>query len=288
MYEERLRATNFDKFLSVLDYFIGGATNQKALIEKQLAVSLQNLSVQDDVVGQLSAIFDRSMVLDKPTIQLKEKFWSLFDVCQKEALQKFRNNPTCVALLTGPMEILVQYSELLHPKLFQAGRGGEAEKRREDHAKVVRMMKLLVEQQYGAILEKGSLWDGSKSNLSLYNIDNDSSNWLWVSAPVLLSPAPAFGVAPAATPAEGSNFVATPAAAPAESFGFGATPTATPTGGFSFGAAPTAASTGRGFSFGACGATPTAAPAGFGSRGSTAATSTPGVTKTDARNMPSH
>jgi GTPase SAR1 family protein len=88
-YQERLEATNFDKFLSAFSFCVGGDEVQRDLIEQQLTVSLRNLSFDSPVASQLRAIYERCKVLDKPTEQLKTGFWAIYEKLSKDAFSVF-------------------------------------------------------------------------------------------------------------------------------------------------------------------------------------------------------
>jgi hypothetical protein len=78
-HQERLEATNFDKFLSAFFFCLGGDKVQRNLIEQQMTVSLRNLSLDSPVASQPHDIYERCKVLKKPTEQLKMSFWSMYE-----------------------------------------------------------------------------------------------------------------------------------------------------------------------------------------------------------------
>jgi len=88
-YEERLAATNFDRFLNALAYSVGDSQNQLHLIKKQLQVSLDNLSPVRGIAGELRGIIDRSIIIGEPTNKLKNVFWSKYKIMKKNAFQNF-------------------------------------------------------------------------------------------------------------------------------------------------------------------------------------------------------
>jgi hypothetical protein len=50
-HQERLEATNFDKFLSAFSFCLGGDEVERNIIEQQMTVSLRNLSLDSPVAS---------------------------------------------------------------------------------------------------------------------------------------------------------------------------------------------------------------------------------------------
>jgi small GTP-binding protein len=87
-YTERLEATNFDKFLSILAVAVGGKERQKELLQKQIDVALESLMTNKDFsVTLLRSIYDKSVVLGRDLRPLKTKFWSMYYRCQEQAMR---------------------------------------------------------------------------------------------------------------------------------------------------------------------------------------------------------
>ena len=110
--------SNFDKLLCVLDYFIGGETTQTNIIQTQTDLTVAKISSDSDISDELSKIYDCSKVLNKPTMALKNNFWSLYDECEAAALDKLRESPTNIDCVHKPMEELVKYVSGLHAKIY--------------------------------------------------------------------------------------------------------------------------------------------------------------------------
>jgi hypothetical protein len=87
-YQERLSATNFDNFLTLLSYFISGEATQTALLKKQLQVQLKLLSYADDSISdQLHCIHNKARAIgvsinniaDESLILVRENQSTSFD-----------------------------------------------------------------------------------------------------------------------------------------------------------------------------------------------------------------
>ncbi|CAB9517478.1 expressed unknown protein [Seminavis robusta] len=89
-YQERLEATNFDKFLSILSVAVGGVDNQGRILEKQLDVAVESLMENDGIsVSVLRSIHDKSLVLGKNLSHLKRHFWKLYKRSKEKATKAF-------------------------------------------------------------------------------------------------------------------------------------------------------------------------------------------------------
>ena len=121
-YEERLSLSNFDTFLKSLSSAVGGAENQKNLIEQQMKVQLKKLKVSFDnnvlFADRLEKVSSCCIALGKPINHLSTKFWGLYNSCQEKAIQKFDENPANVKYLHKPMKELQCYWKGLHLKVF--------------------------------------------------------------------------------------------------------------------------------------------------------------------------
>jgi len=157
-YKERLAASNFDKFLSTLDYFIGGDVSQKALIGKQLDVAMKKLSQTTNIAGSLLGIYDKCKAINKPTAPLKDKFWSLFAKCYDSACASFSNDPACIDKLHRPMKEVMEYSKGLHKKLHDTSSSGISSGKGEDAKRITDTMKGMIKMQCDVILKKKNMW----------------------------------------------------------------------------------------------------------------------------------
>jgi small GTP-binding protein len=110
-YQERLEATNFDKFLSAFSFCLGGDEVQRNLIEQQLTLSLRNLSLDSPVASQLRAIYECCKVIKKPTEQLKTSFWFMYEKLSRDAFSLFDIHMDTGGV-TKALDELVGYSAL--------------------------------------------------------------------------------------------------------------------------------------------------------------------------------
>jgi hypothetical protein len=112
LYQERLEATNFDKFLTALAYSVGDDRHQLQLIEKQLVVSLKYLAPTKGIVSkQLAAMYARANLLGLSAESLKTAFWDAYEKLEEAAFEKFEQ-PTDVHYLADPMVELQDYYKL--------------------------------------------------------------------------------------------------------------------------------------------------------------------------------
>jgi len=172
-YKERLAESNFDKFIKVLDYFIGGNDNQITLIQTQMDYMLENLSFESEIADSLSMAYDQCKVLCLGTGHLKDKFWELYEKCEADALKKLLESPSNIGCMHKPMDELMKYDRGLHTKHFMISieQLNPAKRMKVDKDIIIERMKGLVKKVCNIALEKKLC---SRSH-------RDSSNWRWES-----------------------------------------------------------------------------------------------------------
>jgi len=147
-YEERLASSNFDKFLKVLEVFIGGNKTQAKILEKQLTVELNKLNPEAGFTTRLESIFNRCSALGKPTAYLKDTFWKLYDEFSMETCDNFESSYSKLHLLYGPMKELEVYALGLNLKLLT--KNDDEEEGKKD---VLVAIKKLVIRQYEIVIK---------------------------------------------------------------------------------------------------------------------------------------
>lgn len=172
-YQERLAATNFDRFLSTLEYFVGGASVQENLIESQLEVALKKLSPQGNFTDQLEEIHKRSTAIRKPLSNLKRKFWECYFQCHETSFNRFYEDPMEITSMHHPMKELRKYAQGLHQKLHTwGGISPYSTEKKNDEARIIETMKNVVKQVCRVLLEKEAVWE-----LPVMDIVDE---WEWV------------------------------------------------------------------------------------------------------------
>jgi GTPase SAR1 family protein len=111
-YQERLSATNFDNFLSILSYYVGGENVQTHLLKKQLDARLDAISSSECISDQIHSIFNMATAIGVPTKTLKGKFWGYYRKCEDSTFVLFDGNPDPSVLAT-PLSELLKYQELV-------------------------------------------------------------------------------------------------------------------------------------------------------------------------------
>jgi len=167
-YSERLEATQFDKFLKVLSYAIGGDSVQKNLLEGQIEVALKNLKPGNSILDQLVIVYDRLKVLGKSTNHLKGKFWDLYKICESEALSDFTDNMNIVPVHRS-IDQLISYANSFVRKIHF----GDAVALEKEEELVIRAMQGLIKSELLIIQEKVSSWKFSHSRFLI------DVGWYW-------------------------------------------------------------------------------------------------------------
>jgi hypothetical protein len=111
-YQERLSATNFDSFLLVLSYFVGGEEKQVMLLEKQVDMQLKLLIFDKCISDQIHAIHKTALGIGASVDNLKEAFWRMYTACEDASTVKFETNVD-VSALENPFSELLNYSRLV-------------------------------------------------------------------------------------------------------------------------------------------------------------------------------
>lgn len=143
-YTDRIRDTNFDKFLAALRAAVGGSNTQVALIQKQIEVELRALSHGKDICKNIQGIYRKRLVLGEPTGDLPASYWCAYDGAEKVALASFTESPLNVESLASPFREISEYYR------FACSVGWTLE---ADLAKA-RLLRL-VRLQFGTIFERG-------------------------------------------------------------------------------------------------------------------------------------
>ena len=144
-YNERLQATNFDKFLLTLVYAIGDSNNQLGLIKKQLAISLKTLEPARGLTSELKAIYEKSMFLKTPTEHLKAVFWTTYSKYEDKVFDQFE----------GPLDVdcLAVLMEELHDYYFLSCQLEWEDEKQSS----LRRMKALIRRQFAELFNQERL-----------------------------------------------------------------------------------------------------------------------------------
>lgn len=149
-YEVRLASSNFDKFLKVLERFIGSEV-QADLIEKQLCIHVKKLAPEAGFATRLQTIFDRCAVLGKSTKYLRGVFWDIYSQYEMTVIESFKSNYLNLHLLYGPMKELEVYACGLHLKLFH---DTQDDSWKSDKDAILAAMRSLVVKYYDIVVDK--------------------------------------------------------------------------------------------------------------------------------------
>lgn len=150
-YKERLASSNFDKFLRVLEVFIGGSEVQANLIEKQLSIAVMKLAPVAGFVSRMQTISDRSVTLGKSTTYLKDTFWRLYNQYKLASLEVFESHHSNLHMLYGPMKELELYACTLHLKLLF---DKDDAIMKSDKEAILSAMNMLVAEQCDIVIKK--------------------------------------------------------------------------------------------------------------------------------------
>jgi small GTP-binding protein len=151
-YEERLSTTNFDKFLAVLAYFVGGADVQLNLLRAQIDTKIKSLEYGPDLSRQLQLICDMSKTCMKDLGPLKKAFWCIYSNCEHMALENFRTGLR-VEELKAPLNALFGYASV------RSLGGAPDEKER-----VLKHAKALLRRQLAIIVKKNNIWHNEETD----------------------------------------------------------------------------------------------------------------------------
>ena len=112
-YEERLEATNFDKFLSALRDSIGDKQAQLKTLQEQVVVSLKNLSPAPGLADQFESAYEKSKTVGMSATNLSNHFWTKYDELEKKVVADF-GGPNSISVLSEAMSELKSFCELAH------------------------------------------------------------------------------------------------------------------------------------------------------------------------------
>jgi len=116
-YKERLAGTNFDNFLTILTYFIGGCDAQHHLLTSQIDVALKmmmsyNYDNESSITESIHDIFKKSKIIGQTsTDDLKDTFWRVYDQCEDNSFDKVEKELE-PKFLQRPMMELERYHKL--------------------------------------------------------------------------------------------------------------------------------------------------------------------------------
>ena len=166
-YSARLEMTNFDKFLMVLSYVVGGKETQASIVCAQLDVAQSKLSWKNALTPQIAVIYEKMKALGRSTTGLTDTFVRLFE--EREAFAKTGFGRDLDMLeLSKAMDQLIDFVEVLNPKINGGSAVGVVEAC--EKAMIGRMRKL-VKYQCDLVLEKFSLWDITKADFNKFGFD---------------------------------------------------------------------------------------------------------------------
>jgi GTPase SAR1 family protein/ribosomal protein L37AE/L43A len=112
--QEGIDLSNFDKFISLLTYCIGGRETQRAILKSQLDVALSRLvpELEATLVVEFRKIYLNSKALKLSVEELPTRFWTIFDQIVANHFALFKT-PTDVTVIATPMELLLSYAQFV-------------------------------------------------------------------------------------------------------------------------------------------------------------------------------
>ena len=151
-YLEGIADSNFDKFLKVFAYVVGGEAAQRGMIGKQIAESLKSLQVLPGIVAVLASEYKKMAALSSDATEngfmhplLASTFWRLYKRLEDNAFRDFDGSSGAVHRLAPLAEELIEYFKF----------GGETGWEKEQDL-VRTSFKQLVRRQIGTVLQKQS------------------------------------------------------------------------------------------------------------------------------------
>ncbi|CAB9509042.1 expressed unknown protein [Seminavis robusta] len=144
-YEERLAATNFDKFLSTLSLAVGGNEVQTELLLRQLNLEIQHLSTKTASSEHVRSIYEKTRVLGKDMEALKGAVWAVYRLSRDDALGEYEDEYRPKGLLEA-MTFLCNYFACIHGLDWQ-----------EEEKMIKHEARKLVRWQLGTIIKKQNL-----------------------------------------------------------------------------------------------------------------------------------
>ena len=164
-YKERLAESNFDKFLSILEYFLGGVENQLKLLSIQMDIMLSKITFMSNISDELTKVYYLCMILDMPTNHLQDTFWKVYKQCEQTAFEKLSQNPFHIKDLQKPMNELIIYQRNIHAKIHATQTGSNEKRNSIDEHQVINSMKKLVKKMCNLVIKRTrilSLWETGK------------------------------------------------------------------------------------------------------------------------------
>lgn len=143
-FEDRIRDTNFDKFLAALASAVGGRDKQVSLIQKQIDVQLRAFSLGKDISFKIQGLYKKRLALGQPTGDLKLAYWKFYDTAESSALKSFSENPLKVDSLAPLFSDLREYYQF-------AGSVDWTEEKARAQSRLLG----LVRRQLGTVVEHG-------------------------------------------------------------------------------------------------------------------------------------
>jgi len=133
-YKERLAGTNFDNFLAVIKYFIGGNDTQRTLLANQIEIVLKSLSADNinnnnnnNKIGEsdrdapvcggsisksIHNVYRKCTAAGRSTNDLPDKFWDLYDQCEETSFLTLEQVVVDPSVLQRPFIELEMFYEL--------------------------------------------------------------------------------------------------------------------------------------------------------------------------------
>ena len=153
-YNDHLESTNFDTFLKVLGYAIGGQETQKLIIRNQLDVALSGLTWERPLAAQLLGIYEKCKVVGHVNGDLVGTFTRYYQQHREAALKEFKSTMNLKEMISA-MDQLTDFVESVNLKKL----GSEiSDDWKASESNIINMMKGLVQDQISCIIEKMSVW----------------------------------------------------------------------------------------------------------------------------------
>ena len=111
-YNDGMKDSRFDQFLSALAYCVGGAPTQEWLIQNQIKAYMQRLHSNMDYVEALQCLYDRGRAVGKQLVPIHSRFMELHSASVEDAFHIF-TSPSEVDKLAKPMNELFAYNDLV-------------------------------------------------------------------------------------------------------------------------------------------------------------------------------
>ena len=110
--QDGLEASNFESFLKVLSYCVGGKDRQQSIVRQQLEVSLdrmKNLQGECDLGAEIFASYTKLTALGSPTDHLGSSFWTAYEKLVAGALNAF-DTDLSPRVFANPLSQLASFS----------------------------------------------------------------------------------------------------------------------------------------------------------------------------------